>query len=146
MLIFLIFVMLAAERKKEMGIARAVGMQRSHLVRMFAFEGAVYALLAGAVGALLGVAIGWGMVGILSVAFGQVDLELTYLFRWGGKCKTSGATAPIPEHARIEIAMAVAVGPLDMTRRYAVISRHGRNTAARSKVSAPTTHLAVGGT
>ncbi len=39
LLIFLIFVMLAAERKSELGMARAVGMQRSNLVRAFAFEG-----------------------------------------------------------------------------------------------------------
>jgi putative ABC transport system permease protein len=39
LLIFLIFVMLAAERKHELGIARAVGMRRGHLMRMFAFEG-----------------------------------------------------------------------------------------------------------
>jgi len=42
LLIFLIFVMLAAERKHELGIARAVGMRRGHLMRMFAFEGALY--------------------------------------------------------------------------------------------------------
>src|SRR5215212_1648904 len=50
LLIFLIFVMLAAERKHELGIARAVGMRRGHLMRMFAFEGALYALLASALG------------------------------------------------------------------------------------------------
>src|SRR5215217_4793152 len=37
LLIFLIFVMLASERKHELGIARAVGMQRAALVRAFAF-------------------------------------------------------------------------------------------------------------
>ena len=44
LLIFLIFTMLAAERKSEMGIARAVGMQRSHLVRAFLAEGAFYSI------------------------------------------------------------------------------------------------------
>jgi putative ABC transport system permease protein len=65
LLIFLIFVMLAAERKKELGIARAVGMQRSSLVRAFAFEGALYALLASAVGSALGVGVGWLMVQLI---------------------------------------------------------------------------------
>src|SRR5918996_551887 len=37
LLIFLIFVMLASERKHELGIARAVGMQRLALIRAFAF-------------------------------------------------------------------------------------------------------------
>ena len=82
LLIFLIFVMLAAERKRELGIARAVGTQRGHVIRMFTFEGTVYALIAAAVGSLLGVAVGWGMVRIIAVAFGQMDLELTFAFNW----------------------------------------------------------------
>ena len=39
LLIFLIFVMLAAERRSELGIARAVGMRRVHLVQMFVTKG-----------------------------------------------------------------------------------------------------------
>jgi putative ABC transport system permease protein len=82
LLIFLIFIMLAAERKSELGIARAVGAQRGHIVRMFVFEGAIYALAAAAVGSLLGIAAGWGMIRIIAIAFGQVDLELTFAFNW----------------------------------------------------------------
>jgi len=82
LLIFLIFVMLAAERKGELGIARAVGAQQGHIIRMFAFEGAIYALIAAAVGSLLGVAVGWGMIRIIAIALGQVDLELTFSFQW----------------------------------------------------------------
>ena len=62
LLIFLIFVMLAAERRPEMGMARAVGTQRRHLVQTFLFEGAAYDLVAAAVGALLGIAISCVMV------------------------------------------------------------------------------------
>jgi len=65
LLIFLIFVMLAAERKQEMGMARAVGTRRRHLVQMFIFEGTAYDLLAAAVGALLGAGMGLATVGIL---------------------------------------------------------------------------------
>ncbi len=54
LLIFLIFVMLAASRRTEMGMARAVGAKRSHLVQMFVFEGTAYAVVSGAVGVLLG--------------------------------------------------------------------------------------------
>ncbi|HEV2140679.1 MAG TPA: ABC transporter permease, partial [Candidatus Dormibacteraeota bacterium] len=39
LLIFLIFVMLAAERRAEMGMSRAVGLKRRHLTEMFLFEG-----------------------------------------------------------------------------------------------------------
>lgn len=69
LLIFLIFVMLAAERKHELGIARAVGMKRGHLMRMFAFEGALYAVIASLIGSILGVGVGWLMVRIIGEAF-----------------------------------------------------------------------------
>jgi putative ABC transport system permease protein len=82
LLIFLIFIMLAAERKQELGMARAVGAQQGHVIRMFAFEGAIYALVAAAVGSVLGVLVGWGMVRIIAIAFGQVDLELAFSFQW----------------------------------------------------------------
>jgi putative ABC transport system permease protein len=80
LLIFLIFVMLAAERKKELGIARAVGMQRSNLIRTFAFEGALYALLASAVGSVAGVGVGWVMVRLLGRGFagGSEDFRIAF--------------------------------------------------------------------
>ena len=71
LLIFLIFSMLAAERKSEMGLSRAVGMQRHHLVRMFIAEGAIYSLGAAAVGALVGVGVGFGLVYGVADAFAQ---------------------------------------------------------------------------
>ena len=58
LLIFLIFVMLAAARRSEMGMARAVGAKRRHLVHMYLFEGTAYALVSSAVGVLLGLGIG----------------------------------------------------------------------------------------
>ena len=73
LLIFLIFVMLAAERKHELGIARGVGMRRGHLMRMFAFEGAIYALVASAIGSVAGVGVGWVMVKVIGKAFAQFD-------------------------------------------------------------------------
>ncbi len=66
LLIFLIFVMLAAERRSELGIARAVGTRRSHLVSMFVFEGLAYDLAAAAVGALAGLGVAYLMVLALS--------------------------------------------------------------------------------
>ena len=78
LLIFLIFVMLAAERKHELGIARAVGMQRGHLMRMFAFEGALYALLASALGSVAGVGVGWLMVRVIGKAFAGSGFEISF--------------------------------------------------------------------
>jgi putative ABC transport system permease protein len=75
LLIFLIFVMLAAERRSELGIARAVGTRRGHLVEMFTFEGAAYDIAAAAVGALLGALVAFGMVFLLSDVFGAADAD-----------------------------------------------------------------------
>jgi len=86
LLIFLIFVMLAAERRGELGIARAIGTRRSHLVEMFTFEGAAYDLLAAAVGALLGAAFAFGMVLVMAQAFGAADadegLQIEFAVSW----------------------------------------------------------------
>jgi putative ABC transport system permease protein len=79
LLIFLIFIMLAAERRGELGIARAVGTRRRHLVQMFLFEGVTYDVLATAVGAVLGVVIAYLMVLVLSGAFDQSSgFHITY--------------------------------------------------------------------
>ena len=75
LLIFLIFVMLAAERRGELGIARAVGTRRGHLVQMFTFEGAAYDLAAAVVGALLGALVALGMVTVMASAFGAADAD-----------------------------------------------------------------------
>lgn len=76
LLIFLIFVMLSAERRTELGIARAIGTRREHVVQMFVFEGLAYDLGAAAVGAALGVVVSFGMVSVLAGALGSSDLEL----------------------------------------------------------------------
>jgi putative ABC transport system permease protein len=62
MLIFMIFVMLAAERKTEMGMARAIGATRANLVQSFVAEGMAYNLIAGAIGAALGVGAAYLLV------------------------------------------------------------------------------------
>lgn len=81
MLIFMIFVMLAAERRAEMGMARAVGAQRGHLVRSFLAEGMAYSLLAGIIGVGAGVLASWLLVDVLLKAvggdyFALVEMEI----------------------------------------------------------------------
>ena len=84
MLIFLIFVMLAAERKPEMGIARAIGMKRRHLVQSFIYEGLAYDLVSALVGATLGILVGLAMVSIMAGIFAGEgdDFELVVNYRW----------------------------------------------------------------
>ncbi|MFA9430379.1 FtsX-like permease family protein [Egicoccus sp. AB-alg2] len=54
-----LFVMLAEERRAELGMLRALGFTRRRLSRTFAIEGALYALPAAVLGALAGVGVGW---------------------------------------------------------------------------------------
>jgi putative ABC transport system permease protein len=75
LLIFLIFVMLAAERRSELGIARAIGTRRGHLVELFTFEGIAYDLAAAVVGALLGAVVALGMVVVMASAFADADAD-----------------------------------------------------------------------
>lgn len=77
LLIFLIFVMMAAERRSEMGMARAIGVQRSHVVQMFVTEGVVYDLLAAALGVLLGLAISYAIVGFIGPLFNSAAEQLS---------------------------------------------------------------------
>ena len=78
LLIFLIFSMLAAERKSEMGMARAVGMQRQHLVRIFTVEGAIYGIGSAVVGAVLGVGLGLVLVEVVSAIISQSVEEFSF--------------------------------------------------------------------
>ena len=75
LLVFLIFVMLAAERRGELGIARAIGTRRGHLTQMFVFEGLAYDLAAALAGALLGAAVAYGMVVVMADAFGATNAD-----------------------------------------------------------------------
>jgi putative ABC transport system permease protein len=76
LLVFLIFVMLAAERRTEMGLTRAVGAQRRHLVAAFAVEGLVYDLIAAAVGLALGVGIGAVVLRLIQSVLARFDVTV----------------------------------------------------------------------
>ncbi len=78
LLIFLIFVMLAAARKSEMGMARAVGAKRHHLMMMFAFEGTAYAIISAAVGVALGLGVSTLMVTLLNRIFAGVADDFVF--------------------------------------------------------------------
>jgi putative ABC transport system permease protein len=79
LLIFLVFVMLAAARTTEMGIIRAVGTKRRHLVQMFAYEGIVYSIGAALLGTLLGLLASVALVGIMGGLVSEDDgFEFSY--------------------------------------------------------------------
>lgn len=76
LLIFMIFVMLAAERKPEMGMSRALGTKRGQLVQSFLSEGMAYNLGAALVGAALGVLVALGMTRIMASLFSQFGVSI----------------------------------------------------------------------
>jgi len=81
-LIVNIFVMLAEERKAEMGISRAIGMQRGDLTQTFMYEGVVYALAASGVGAFAGLGIAAVvMSGAMTIISGE-GLRFTLNWEW----------------------------------------------------------------
>jgi putative ABC transport system permease protein len=67
-LIINMFIMLAEERKSEMGMARAVGMKRGQLTKLFLFEGTLYAVSASLIGVFVGIGIAYGIL----YAFGRI--------------------------------------------------------------------------
>ncbi|MGI8424641.1 MAG: ABC transporter permease [Chloroflexota bacterium] len=71
LLIFLIFSMLAAERKPEMGMARAVGAKRRQIVESFLAEGMGYDLGSAVVGLLAGIGVTVLMVSFIKWAIGD---------------------------------------------------------------------------
>ncbi len=78
LLVFLILVMLAAERRPEMGMSRAVGMRRAQLIQAFMAEGMVYSLAAAALGVVLGVLVSLGMSRAMQYIFSDADVRIAF--------------------------------------------------------------------
>jgi len=79
LLIFLVFVMLASSRTTEMGIARAIGTKRIHLVQMFTYEGLVYSIGASIVGTGLGLLASVLLMQIMIRGFADSS-DITFFF------------------------------------------------------------------
>jgi putative ABC transport system permease protein len=76
LLIFLIFVLLAAERRAELGMARAMGMRRSHIVGMLLIEGVAYDGFSTALGMLVGLGLGVAIVGGVGPTIARLGFPL----------------------------------------------------------------------
>jgi putative ABC transport system permease protein len=81
LLVVNIFVMLSDERKPEMGMARAIGMQRGDLRSLFVQEGALLGLISCAVGSVLGIGVAKILMTFMDVAF-QDTLGWQVVFNW----------------------------------------------------------------
>lgn len=81
-LIINIFTMLGEERKGEMGVARAVGMKREHLRKLFTYEGLLYAAVAAAIGTCVGLMLAYALIiaaGEL-ISTGGLDISRYFAF------------------------------------------------------------------
>ena len=74
MLIVGIFVLLAEERKGEMGVLRAIGLKGRELVYSYFFEGLAYSAGSALAGTVLGVGVGYGLAVAFSIYFPQPGL------------------------------------------------------------------------
>ena len=69
LLLISIFIMLAEERKTELGMLRAVGLKRAGLVGSFSLEGWMYSLGAAALGTIAGLGVGRAIVFVTAGIF-----------------------------------------------------------------------------
>ncbi|MGZ3637171.1 MAG: ABC transporter permease [Ktedonobacterales bacterium] len=76
LLIFLIFALLAAERRVELGMTRAVGMRRTQVVWVLLFEGAAYEIAASIPGILTGIGLSVLIMAAVSPSVARLGLPL----------------------------------------------------------------------
>ena len=91
-----VFVMLADERKGQLGMLRAMGLRRRRLTGEFALEGAVYAAVAAVLGTVLGVLLGRVVVVVamrILNAFERGDNKLDIVFQVHWQSLFDGAAA-----------------------------------------------------
>ncbi len=69
LLLISIFIMLAEERKTELGMLRAVGLKRAGLIGTFSLEGWMYSLGSSALGTIAGIGVGRAIVLVTSGIF-----------------------------------------------------------------------------
>jgi putative ABC transport system permease protein len=68
-LIINIFIMLGEERRSEMGMQRAIGMNKLELRRLFVYEGSIYAGLAAVIGTFFGIIVAYLIVWSIGNSF-----------------------------------------------------------------------------
>ena len=94
LLLMNIFVMLAEERKSQLGMLRAAGFKRSHLVGSFSIEGTVYAVIAALAGIGVGVGVGRGVAYVAARIYGSWSQDgsgLDITFAVTGRSLLNGA-------------------------------------------------------
>ncbi len=76
LLVVNLFVMLAGERKSELGTLRAIGLRGGSLVRAFSLEGAVYGIGAALSGVVVGIGVAAAVMALAGDLFESSDLTI----------------------------------------------------------------------
>lgn len=79
-LIINIFTMLGEERKGEMGTARAVGMKRRHLQKLFTYEGWIYASIASIIGTMAGLVLAYVLIHAATAVIDMGGMQISRYF------------------------------------------------------------------
>ena len=86
LLVVNLFVMLAEERKVQLGMFRALGMTQGSLIQAFSVEGWLYGLVAATFGVTAGLGLGWVIVRLVARSInavgGDLGLDLVFGFDW----------------------------------------------------------------
>jgi putative ABC transport system permease protein len=132
LLIFLVFVLLAAARSSEIGMARAVGMRQGHVVQIFTFEGVAYTTAAALLGTLMGVVASIILSQLLqsAVSAEQFTIHSTFTIRSGVIAFSSGMILTLITVmvsatwvSRLNIIVAIRGLRNDMAKRRNILTR-----------------------
>jgi len=109
LLLVLLFILLATERRSELGMSRAIGMQRHHLVQSLLVEGCGYSIVAASLGLPLGV--------------GMAALELSFLAHLPAVLLASapGASLATPLHFWVSWQSIISAGSLGVLTSIVVV-------------------------
>ncbi len=83
LLVMNLFVMLADERKSEMGMLRALGMQRGELRSMFVMEGTLVGIISSSIGSVAGIGVAkLLMLGLDKILATTFDGSIIFAWEW----------------------------------------------------------------
>jgi putative ABC transport system permease protein len=121
-----------AQRRREIGIFRAVGMSEHMIGALFVVEAAMMGILGGLLGALAGVVVARVLIGLLSRTVSELFSPVAHAFmivggeQWlgvllegallGGGVSAFGAIGPSVDAAKTVVVMALAPGGYDVTQ------------------------------
>lgn len=113
-----LFVMLAEERQAELGMLRAVGMKRNHLVRLFTLEGTLYALAGSLAGAAVGIGVGRAIMLVMEQILAEdiADDELRLIFSVQPGSLVVGAVTGLVIAVLTVVATSVRISRLNVIR------------------------------